>query len=170
MAERVDIGEITESVQGVLTGLKKLKELGYIFTGVEWIEKPEQIGQAPKMEPARLHDLNKMQKAYAMLDMLGYMWTERGFQKRGMSAEETAMRDQARALMKQYPHYYKDVSHLQVVDVYRVLDLFKVEHPCVQHAAKKLLVSGQRGFKDSEQDIREAMDSLKRALQMIAEG
>lgn len=38
-----------------------------------------------------------------------------------------------------HEHYFKNVEHLKTVDVYRVLDLFNVTNPCVQHAIKKLL-------------------------------
>ena len=69
-----------------------------------------------------------------------------------------------------HSHYFKDVSSLKSVDVYRVLDLFGVTHPCAQHAIKKLLVAGQRGGgKDMERDVREAGDTINRWLQMIAE-
>ena len=69
-----------------------------------------------------------------------------------------------------HSHYYKDVRHLERVDVYRVLTLFGVTDPCIQHAVKKLLVAGGRGAgKSMEKDLREAIDSLERALQMIAE-
>lgn len=68
-----------------------------------------------------------------------------------------------------HSHYKKDVSRLQMIDVYRVLNLFEVTDPCIQHAVKKLLCAGKRGGKSKEQDIREAVDSLNRALQMIAE-
>lgn len=69
-----------------------------------------------------------------------------------------------------HSHYKKDVSHLQMVDVYRVLKLFEVTNPAIQHAIKKLLVAGGRGAgKDIECDLREAGDSINRALQMIAE-
>lgn len=71
---------------------------------------------------------------------------------------------------RKHSHYYKDVSHLKDIDVYRVLKLFNVTDPCVQHAVKKLLVAGGRGAgKDIERDLREAGDSINRALQMIAE-
>ena len=71
---------------------------------------------------------------------------------------------------RKHPHYFKDVSHLKDIDVYRVLKLFNVTDPCIQHAVKKLLVAGGRGAgKDIERDLREAVDSLNRALQMIAE-
>lgn len=69
-----------------------------------------------------------------------------------------------------HSHYFKDVSKLKTIDVYRVLKLFNVTDPCLQHAIKKLLVAGGRGAgKDIERDIREAIDSLNRGLQMIAE-
>lgn len=61
-----------------------------------------------------------------------------------------------------HSHYFKNVSHLQQVDVYRVLDLFGVTDPCIQHAAKKLLAAGVRGAKDVNRDIQEAIDSLER--------
>lgn len=66
-------------------------------------------------------------------------------------------------------HYFKDVRHLDYIDVYRVIDLFAVEHPAMQHALKKVIAAGQRGAKSTEQDAREAIDSLNRYLQMVAE-
>ncbi len=68
-----------------------------------------------------------------------------------------------------HSHYHKSVKHLDSVDVYRVLSLFGVTDPCVQHAAKKLLCAGQRGAKDFSKDIREAVDTLERCLDMRAE-
>jgi hypothetical protein len=68
-----------------------------------------------------------------------------------------------------HSHYYKDVRHLSEIDVYRVLQLFNVTDPCVQHAVKKLLCAGGRGAKDQERDLREAVDSVNRSLQMHAE-
>ena len=66
-------------------------------------------------------------------------------------------------------HYFKDVSSLKQVDVYRVLKLFGVTDPCVQHAVKKLLCAGGRGSKGEEQDICEAIQSLERFLEMRRE-
>jgi hypothetical protein len=63
---------------------------------------------------------------------------------------------------KQYPHYFKDVSNLTHVDIYRVLALWNVTDPCLQHSIKKLLVAGGRGAKDEEKDVQEAIDSLLR--------
>lgn len=68
-----------------------------------------------------------------------------------------------------YPHYYKDVAHLKNVDVYRVLTLFKVDDPCLQHAIKKLLCAGDRGDKSMIKDITEARDTLNRHLEMLNE-
>lgn len=61
-----------------------------------------------------------------------------------------------------HSHYFKDVRHLDHIDVYRVLDLFAVTDPCLQHAAKKILCAGQRGAKDVGKDIQEAIDTLTR--------
>lgn len=61
-----------------------------------------------------------------------------------------------------HSHYFKDVAHLETVDVYRVLELFEVVDPCLQHAIKKLLVAGERGHKDMGKDVQEAIDTLER--------
>jgi len=71
--------------------------------------------------------------------------------------------------MNEYKHYQKSVEHLKWIDVYRVLDLFNVVNPCVQHAIKKLLCAGQRGAKDERKDIEEAVSSLVRCLEMKTE-
>ena len=68
-----------------------------------------------------------------------------------------------------HEHYFKDVTHLKTIDVYRVLDLFGVSNPCIQHAVKKLLCSGTRGVKDERKDIEEAVSSLVRYLEMKTE-
>lgn len=67
-------------------------------------------------------------------------------------------------------HYFKDVAHLDSIDVYRVLSLFNVTDPCIQHAVKKLLVAGGRGAgKDINKDIQEAIDSLARYQEIVRE-
>lgn len=68
-----------------------------------------------------------------------------------------------------YPKYYKNVSHLEAVDVYQVHRLFNIQDPsgAIQHASKKLLLSGVRtGGKSQFDDIREARDTLNRWLEM----
>jgi hypothetical protein len=73
-------------------------------------------------------------------------------------------------LMKnKYNHYYKDISYLDGIDIYRVLMLYGVTDPCIAHAIKKLLCAGQRGGKDMEQDIQEAIDALVRWQDMKQE-
>lgn len=71
--------------------------------------------------------------------------------------------------MTKHSHYHKDVSRLSSIDVYRVLDLFAVTDPCVQHAVKKLLCAGVRGSKPMTTDIQEAIDTLERWKAMRAE-
>jgi hypothetical protein len=69
-----------------------------------------------------------------------------------------------------HSHYFKSVKHLDEIDVYRVLDLFEVTDPCIQHTVKKLLVAGGRGAgKGFDKDIQEAIDSLKRLQVMRSE-
>ena len=70
---------------------------------------------------------------------------------------------------QKHNHYFKDVSNLKFIDVYRVLDLFGVSNPCLQHAIKKLLCAGQRGVKDERRDVEEAVSSLVRCLEMQTE-
>lgn len=71
---------------------------------------------------------------------------------------------------RKYPHYFKDVSNLKEVDVYRVLKLFNVTDPCIQHSVKKLLVAGGRGGgKDISKDVQEAIDTLERWKEIQAE-
>lgn len=66
-----------------------------------------------------------------------------------------------------HSHYFKPIppgaTH---IDVYRVLEMFGVTDPCLQHAAKKLLVAGGRGPKDIARDIQEAIDTLQRRMEM----
>jgi hypothetical protein len=66
-------------------------------------------------------------------------------------------------------HYFKNTVHLNAVDVYRVLSLYGVTDPCLQHAIKKLLCAGDRGAKDIEQDVQEAIDTLGRWQDMMEE-
>lgn len=69
--------------------------------------------------------------------------------------------------MRKHNHYFKDVSNLKEIDVYRVLQLFQVDDQALGHAIKKLLCAGQRGAgKDHRQDIQEAIDTLQRRLEM----
>ncbi len=73
-------------------------------------------------------------------------------------------------MSKEYSHYYKKVpSGVNYIDVYRVLEMFDVADPAIQHAIKKLLVAGGRGHKDQRKDVREAVVSLNRRIEMWEE-
>lgn len=61
------------------------------------------------------------------------------------------------------------MEHLTSIDVYRVIDLWELNHPALQHALKKVLACGSRGVKDAVKDAQEAIDSLQRFVQMKAE-
>jgi hypothetical protein len=52
------------------------------------------------------------------------------------------------------------------IDVYAVLDAFDCRCPARQHAIKKLLCAGIRGKNNELDDLREAEDAIKRAIQM----
>ena len=72
-------------------------------------------------------------------------------------------------MREKYPKYYKDVSQLREIDVYLTHKLFEIDDPsgCIQHASKKLLLSGVRtGGKSKVDDIKEARDTLTRWLQI----
>lgn len=70
---------------------------------------------------------------------------------------------------RKHNHYFKPVEGLSHIDVYRVLTLFGVTDPCLQHALKKILVAGGRGHKDIGKDVQEAIDTLERWKEMRAE-
>lgn len=73
-------------------------------------------------------------------------------------------------LLPRHRHYFKALpAGATHIDVYRVLELFGVTDPCIQHAVKKLLVAGGRGSKDAPRDVQEAIDSLTRWQEMRAE-
>ena len=70
---------------------------------------------------------------------------------------------------RKHSHYFKDVRHLDYIDVYELNKLFPVDDDtdCILHARKKLLVCGGRGgSKDMITDITEARDTLNRYLQI----
>ena len=66
-------------------------------------------------------------------------------------------------------HYFRDVSGLQKIDVYRLLELFDVTCPVAQHIVKKALAAGKRGAKDSGRDMKDIQDSAARWLEMRQE-
>lgn len=69
---------------------------------------------------------------------------------------------------QKHSHYKKDISHLDVLDIYRIDELFN-PHPCGSHIAKKALCSGHRGHKDLLTDIQDIIDTAERWKQMLIE-
>lgn len=67
-----------------------------------------------------------------------------------------------------HSHYHKDVSNYDTIDIYAVCKIFDVQDTsgCLQHAIKKLLVTGKRGHKDRQTDIQNAIDTLNRLLEL----
>lgn len=85
---------------------------------------------------------------------------------RGLVGEEVE------SMAQKYPQYYKDVSHLDELDVYAVHQIFNIQDPsgALQHSSKKILLSGVRtGGKSAFKDIKEARDTLTRWLQLNPE-
>jgi hypothetical protein len=69
---------------------------------------------------------------------------------------------------KEFKHYFKECPYSHI-DVYRVIELFGVTHPALQHAIKKLLVAGGRGAKDAMKDVLEAAVACNRYIEMMEE-
>lgn len=70
------------------------------------------------------------------------------------------------AAIGEHSHYFKDVSKLEVIDVYAVLELFGVTNPCIQHIVKKALCTGKRGHKDFAKDLQDIADTANRAVEL----
>lgn len=51
-------------------------------------------------------------------------------------------------------------------DVYDILQAYEITNPAIQHAVKKILKAGQRGYKDKSQDYDEAIQSIERAKEL----
>lgn len=62
--------------------------------------------------------------------------------------------------------YHRTIKQGVQVDVYDVLDAFNVTCPALQHLVKKALACGQRGHKDTLDDLLDINSSAKRALQL----
>lgn len=65
--------------------------------------------------------------------------------------------------------YSREIKPGVFVDVYDVLNAFKTGSAAVDHAVKKLLAPGQRGVKSREQDLNEAIASIRRAVEIEGE-
>lgn len=64
------------------------------------------------------------------------------------------------------PNKYQRTIKGVTVDVYDVLVAFDVTCHAMAHAIKKMLMPGQRGSKDAEQDKREAIQAIERSIEL----
>ena len=71
-------------------------------------------------------------------------------------------------MKENHNHYFKPCPY-DTLDVYRVISIFGVSDPCIQHALKKMLCSGVRGHKDQSKDIQDVIDTLERWKDMREE-
>lgn len=78
------------------------------------------------------------------------------------------VREAGTSFKHKHSHYFKPCPFSRI-DVYRVLSMFGVTDPCLQHAVKKLLVAGGRGHKDISRDVQDAIDTLARWQEMRRE-
>lgn len=58
----------------------------------------------------------------------------------------------------------EDPTKTLTVDIYSVLAAFPTGSATIDHAVKKCLAPGQRGSKDRLTDLREAVESIQRAI------
>lgn len=77
-----------------------------------------------------------------------------------------AARDQKAVMNKN--KYLRNYPY-DTIDIYRILQVYEVTDPSIQHAIKKLLCAGKRGYKDMSKDIMEAQMSLDRWFEMRKE-
>ena len=76
------------------------------------------------------------------------------------------LESQEQASQKTINKYSREIKRGVYVDVYDVLEAFCVTNPATAHAIKKLLAAGERGYKNAEQDLREAIGSIERAIEL----
>jgi len=67
--------------------------------------------------------------------------------------------------MSKYKRTIKGIE----IDVYDILKCYNITNPALQHAIKKLLMPGDRGHKNIEQDLKEAKESIDRAIELEKE-
>jgi len=98
----------------------------------------------------------------------GEFWTREAFEACDISGRvSTVNRDIERVTKNKYEREisdrYGNVCH---VDIYDVLKAYDVTCSATQHAVKKLLCTGIRGYKDGATDLVEAKDSITRAIEL----
>ena len=109
--------------------------------------------------------------AYDDKDFCAYCERQQELKKLNLAcaAAEVVLTNSTSTMAVKYPKYYKAIGDLKEVDVYAVHRLFDIQDPsgAIQHASKKLLLSGVRtGGKSMQKDIQEARDTLSRWLEL----
>ena len=62
--------------------------------------------------------------------------------------------------------YHREIKPGVIVDVYDVLQAWRVDNPALQHLIKKALQAGQRGHKSRDEDLKDIVDSAVRAREL----
>ena len=62
--------------------------------------------------------------------------------------------------------YHREIKPGVWVDVYDVLVAWSVTNPALQHLIKKALQPGERGHKDTSEDLKDILASAKRAIEL----
>ena len=105
------------------------------------------------------------------LSAYGFHGTLEGFLADGAIKRPESITDVVRSIeaarvaeqsKRTYPHYFKDVSDVDAIDLYHVAKLYEITDPALFRAFKKIACAGKRGAKDQAQDVQEAIDALKR--------
>ena len=69
-----------------------------------------------------------------------------------------------------HPSRYHRRFHGVTIDLYRVANLWGVKSHALFHALKKIMMAGQRGAKDYETDLREAIVAIEEEIKIYKEG
>lgn len=124
----------------------------YLFVDGEWEETDVTL---QKCKGYGLKVIWHREKESTMQEQLDYADELRDMGESGWSKEK-------------HSHYKKDISHLNMIDPYRIADIYDL-HPCADHIMKKSLCAGNRGHKDMLRDIQDIIDTAERWKQMIEE-
>lgn len=162
------------SYKGLLKPIKEETMKEYLFkyndqyTLVELLKEdaesnPEQYIEVPEWGN---YAYNNDTGVYFLKDAARYGQSSLVWQRESLN-DKIATAEVARQNEK-HSHYKKDVSHLNVIDPYRIADLYDL-HPCADHIMKKSLCAGNRGHKDMLRDIQDIIDTAERWKQMIEE-
>jgi len=176
-AINIDIKGLPEFIdnEGDINGFRKrVYHLEYFFrkaTKEELIEKfSKGCGESDLME--RLEG-NVHKKPQPIVEPW-YVCSHAVYDDKSVTEKEKEVREE---FVKKYPltvdecfshignKYVKEIRG-EKVDVYDVLTAYKVTCPARAHAIKKLLMAGQRGHKDEEQDLKEAIQAIERSINL----